>query len=90
MVPVGGVYDLAVLLARLLKDMLRHDKAMGYEPPEPVRDVKDIVVASVLVHGGHDLTDLVAIGGVIALPPVQECLVACSCGVEVVGASHRE
>ena len=61
---------------------------MGYEPPEPVQDTNDIVVEFLFVHGGHDLVHFGVYGGEVALPPVQECIIAYSCGVEVLRAPN--
>ena len=44
---------------------------MGYEPPKPMWDVKDVVVPFFLVHGGHDLIDLHLDGWMVALSPVE-------------------
>jgi hypothetical protein len=48
------VEDLAVLLARFREDVLGREEAMWHKMPEPVRDVDNIVVPFLLVHGGHD------------------------------------
>ncbi len=82
----GGVKDLAVFLARLLETMRWHDEAMGYEPPEPVWDVNDVVVEFFFVYGGHDLANFGIYGGMVALPPVQECVIVCSRHIEVARA----
>ena len=66
---------MAILLAGLFEDMMWRDKAMGHEPPEPVRDMIDVVVAFFFVHGNHDLPYFGIYGGVVALPPVQERVV---------------
>ena len=87
-VPAGGIKDLAVLLAGFLEDMLWQDEAKGNQPPEPVQDMKDIVVALLLVCGGHDLANLGVDGRVIAIPPIEECVIVCSCGIEVLWAPH--
>ena len=78
---------MAILFAGLFKDMLRHDEAVGYEPPEPVQNVKYIVVAFLLVHGRHDLHNFCVYGGGVAFPPIQERVVACGDGVEVIGTT---
>ena len=66
--------------------MLGHSEAVRDQPPEPVCDVKDIIVLFFLVHGGHDLVDLGTNGRVVTLSPVQEGVCTCSGGVEAVGA----
>ena len=62
---------------------------MGYEPPKPMWDVKDVVVPFFLVHGGHDLAKLGANGGVVPFPPVQERIVVRRGCVEVIWATQR-
>jgi hypothetical protein len=64
--------------------MLKCDEAVGNESPEPVGDVYYVVVLLFLVHGGHDLVELGADGGVIPFPPVQECVVARLRRIEVI------
>jgi hypothetical protein len=51
--------------------------------------MNDVVVTFLLVHGGQDLINLGADGGVVALSPVQEPVGVSGSGVEVVQASHR-
>jgi hypothetical protein len=43
--------------------------------PEPVRDMDEVVVPLFFVHGGHDLVNFGADGGVVPLPPIQEGVV---------------
>ena len=43
---------------------------MGYEAPEPVRDMNHVVVLFLLVRGGHDLVNLGKDRGMVPLPPV--------------------
>ena len=77
---------MAVLLPGFLEDVLGCDEAVGDEPPEPVGNVEYVVVLLLLVHGGHDLVELGADGGVIPSPPVQESVFARCRRVEVVRA----
>jgi hypothetical protein len=64
------VDDSAVLLAGFLEDVLWCDEEVRHESPEPMGYMYDVVVPLFLVHGGHDLVDLGADGGVIPFPPV--------------------
>jgi hypothetical protein len=51
-----------------------------------VGDVYYVVVIFFLVHGGHDLVELGANGGVIPFLPVQECVVTRCRRIEVIRA----
>ena len=53
-----------------------------------MRDVEDLVVAFLLVHGFQDLAHFGTYGGVVTLSPVEERVVASGCGIEGVWASH--
>jgi hypothetical protein len=68
--------------------MLGCDEALWHELPEPMRDVDNIVVPFLLVHGDHDLVDLGVDVRVVPSPRVQESIVACGRCIEVVGAPH--
>jgi hypothetical protein len=46
----GDVEDLAVLLARFFEDVLGFDEAVWDKPPEPVKDVDDVVFPLFFVH----------------------------------------
>jgi hypothetical protein len=59
-----------VLLAGFFKDVLWCDEAVRHKSPEPMGDVYDVIVLLFLVHGGHDLVDFGADGGVVPFPPV--------------------
>ena len=48
---------MAVFLPRFHEDVLWGDEAVGDEPPEPMRDVDDVIVKFFLVHGGHNLAN---------------------------------
>ena len=62
---------------------------MGDKLPEPMGNMDDVIVPFLLVHGGHDLVDLQLHGGVVPLPPVEECIFTRGVGIEMVGVSHR-
>ncbi len=59
---------------------------MRYETPKPVRHVNHLVVEFLFVHRGHDLAYFCIYEGVVALSPIQERIIACSRGIEVVRA----
>ncbi len=70
----------------LFEDMLWSDEAMRYKPTKPVRNVNHVVVEFLFVHCGHDLAYLCVDGEVVAFSPIQERVIACGRGVEVVRA----
>ncbi len=62
---------LTVLLPWFYEDVLRCDEAMWNEAPDPVRYVKDVIIAFFFVHGGHDLVESTGHGRVVAFSPVE-------------------
>ena len=48
---------LTVFFSWFYENVLRRDKAMWNEVPDPMRSVKDVIVAFFFVHGGHDLVE---------------------------------
>jgi hypothetical protein len=83
-----GAEDLAVLPTRFLEYVLWRDEAVRDEPPKPVRDMVDIVIAFLFVHGLQDLAQFGLDGGVVALASVEERAVASGGGNEVIWTSH--
>jgi hypothetical protein len=61
---------------------------MGHKVPEPVWDMKNVVVLFFFVHGGHDLANLGENRGVVSFPSLQESIVVRSGRLEVVWAPH--
>ena len=68
---------LAVLFSWFNEDVLRCDKAMWKEAPDPVWYVEDVIVAFFFVHVGHDLVNLEGNGRVVLLPPTEEGVSCC-------------
>jgi hypothetical protein len=77
-----------VLPAWLLEYVLWRDEAVSHESPKKVRDVEDIVIAFLHVHGLQALAQFCTDGGVVALALRKERIVASGHGLEVVWASH--
>jgi hypothetical protein len=56
---MGGIKNLAILLARAFQNVLWGEKEVWNEPCGPMRKGNDVAVSLLLVHHVHDPRELV-------------------------------